>query len=95
MTTGSTVLECTRVLLEAGVAFVTVACLGRDQTVIPLPDGPVSIRLNASDGRAFWGCSEYTRGSTGHTTMDWWLGIRAMNQLNRRDAIDATSDLPF
>ena len=108
ITTGSTVAECARILLGAGARFVTVVCLGRDQSWIPRADsgsglacpkpgctGSLLMRLNSGTDQAFWGCSEYRNGAGCRTTMDWRSGFRAYNALNRRDDIEDALDLPF
>lgn len=104
ITSGSTVAECARELLEAGFDFVTIVVLGITQGVITgkpdirlqCPtgscDGQLRIRFNKTDQGAFWGCSEWPLCKA---TLDWIAGLSLLNQQNLRSDLLELRDIPF
>ncbi|MEW6082582.1 MAG: hypothetical protein AB1576_12625 [Bacillota bacterium] len=104
---GSTCLECTRQILQAGVQYVTVIVFGFDQRVVatnddivlPCPnprctEGTMSLKFNRSNWEAFWGCSNYTSNNC-RATYPWGKGLQLLNSMNRTKDIFIFEDVPF
>lgn len=75
LTTGATVKECTKMLLEQGASDVTIVVFGINQFKpewgsnyifkcldYPKCDGEMVLRINSRDQSAFFGCSNYKKG---------------------------------
>lgn len=70
ITSGSTAMECVKMLLEAGAEKVSILALAVMQTkvdthsklLIPCRncDGEYKLRFNGNDASPFWGCSNYS-----------------------------------
>lgn len=107
-TSGATVMECARQLLSGGATFVTAVCLAIDQSIVPAaleptgvacPEGAcggtLALRFNGQTQHGFWGCTEHFSDRHCRGSLPWQEGLRAMNELNTRDLIDDSSDIPF
>jgi hypothetical protein len=62
LTTGETVAECARVLLQNKASEVRILALGKDQRsfevkLCPECCQPMRVRTNGQTGQKFWGCS--------------------------------------
>lgn len=95
--TGATACECASTLLNAGASKVTIVVLGINQIVptwtrianfFPCPredcDGNMKLRLNKRNQSAFYGCSNYFKG-TCDKTLDFKDGWIRYNELNSMD----------
>ncbi|RJS59180.1 ComF family protein [Bacillus sp. PK3_68] len=70
ITSGSTAMECVKMLLKAGAEKVSILALAAMQTkintrsklLIPCQccDGLYKLRFNGNDARPFWGCSNFS-----------------------------------
>jgi len=102
MTSGSTLAECARTMLDAGASHVTVLPLAKNQRVIwparevPCTDancqGTFSLRINNGHYGAFWGC---TRFPDCREVLSWEEGHRRLTALNGSHEIGDARDVPF
>jgi hypothetical protein len=66
LTTGETVRECARVLLDDGAREVRIVTLAKDQRayvrqLCPRCERPLRVKTNRGTGERFWGCTGYRR----------------------------------
>lgn len=100
VTTGSTVAECARVLLEQGIGRVTVLAFGATQEsarfdrafVCPKCGKTMVCRFSPRNHLPFFGCTGYPKCEF---TMPWDEGIVRWNQLNTLGDLHTSRDIPF
>jgi hypothetical protein len=98
LTSGATLVEAARTLLEAGATEVLLCPIAIDQhiinydfsDVVPCPSdnctGHMQIRFKRTGDAAFWGCSTYFDTNC-NGRMDFKPGWQASNEQNTRDGI--------
>lgn len=104
LTSGSTVAECARVLLQAGAGTVSILVLAKNQNVIKvfpldpecanlLCEGTATPRINSTTGAMFWGCSLHHETNC-RSSYQWGAGLQASNKMNTRDDLPS-DDIAF
>jgi hypothetical protein len=106
VTSGATLYEITKILMEAGCRKVYPAALaltttkkatdGKTHLICENCGGHLKPRCNGADGNVFWGCENYAEGAK-HTTMDFYPGLIWLNEHTEMPIIEIPRgfDIPF
>lgn len=103
-TTGSSILECTKILLDGGAKKVVPLCLSfhvfppaiATDKEIPCPKckNPMVVRIRKSDGAPFFSCSKYhDAGCKG--AINFEEGVRILNELGNPDLSEVEKEIPL
>jgi hypothetical protein len=103
-TTGSTILECVKILYDAGAKKVIPICLGfhvfpvsisgeQEVVLCPTCSGKLIPLIRKADGLPFFSCSNYFQTKC-NGSKDYVLSVRALNELGNPNVLEVEETMP-